>query len=245
MGTTVIANRQVLADRQLPSGGGAGFSDSFKIGIKSNDSNVAPTDNATFKLSLSQSDTNASQTETVKLALPSPDFGDSNIAPSETRTISMKVWLSGSAGTGVTSPTNADGANNGIVATLQTAPTGTNPLIMTSALGANVPNVTVTSVIFRGWFKSVNTLITSTTTLTLRSSTALFADIIIFSNAAANTTIDNLSGTFTYNLITGGINTLAKIQSVQLICKTQDAAAGVSPAVLTVDAGAIEITGAF
>ena len=54
-----------------------------------------------------------------------------------------------------------------------------------------------------------------------------------------------LTGDFTYDLYAAGVNTLAKLQSCQMLHRVSDAVAGVTPHVLTVDAGAIDITGAF
>lgn len=223
-----------------------GFSDSFKISLLLADVSAAPNDIASFLLRVAQNDTNALQTEILKLTFPSPSFGDSNIAPSETKNFLLRFWLTGSAGTGTTNPSNANGSNNGILATLTTVAAGTNPIVMTSVLGANIPSgLTISTAVYRGWFKSVNNLATSTGSITMRSTSALFADIIMFSNVALNTTIDNTVTPFSFNLITAGINTLAKLQSCQVLHKTNDAAAGVTPHILTVDAGTIELNSVF
>lgn len=185
-------------------------------------------------------------TETVKLAFPAPDFADTSNAPTEANSFTLKAWLTGSAGTGVTNPGNANGSNDGAVATLQTAPAGTNPIVMTSNCGSGLPaGITLTNCTLYGFYKSVNSLVTSSTTIKVHSSTGLFSDITIFSNSALNTTVDHLTDNWGYDLFSAGVDTLAKAQSVQIICTTQDAAAGVSPAVLTVDAFNLTITGAF
>jgi hypothetical protein len=227
------------------SSGPAGFSDTFNIGIKLNDSNVVPSDSGTFTINLAQSDTNSTQSETVKLEFPAPDFGDTSTAPTESRNFKVIVWMSASSGTGTTNPTNADGSNNGTIATLQTAALGTNPITLTSSLGSNVPTVLVTAILYRGWFKSVNTLVTSTGTLIMHSTTAAFSDIVMFTNSGLGATVDHLTGTFTFDLFAAGVNTLAKLQSCQMLHRVTDAVAGVTPHVLTVDAGSVEVTGAF
>ena len=79
----------------------------------------------------------------------------------------------------------------------------------------------------------------------MHSTTGAFADLTMFSNAALSTTVDHSTGDFTYDLIAAGVNTLAKLQSCQLLTSTADAAAGVTPAVLTFDAAEIELTGTF
>ena len=242
MGTHTITK---IGGSTTGSSGTAGFTDSFKIGITAAESNAGQTDAQTMAMRLAQSDTNATQLETLKLDFPAPDFGDNSGTPTDVRSFLLKFWLTGSAGTGVTNPSNADGSNNGTVATLVTATAGTNPIIMTSAMGANIPTMTVSTAVYRGYFKSVNVLVTSTGTVTIHSTTALFADLVIFSNAAANATVDYTVTPLSVDLIAAGINTIAKLQSVQLIHKTNDAVAGVTAHTLTVDAGSIELNGFF
>jgi hypothetical protein len=235
---------------KIRSGGGgtsgpAGFSDSFSLQINASDISSVPTDDSTFVINLSLSDDVAEQSETVTLAFPSPDFADTSDLPTDGNVFTVRVWLASSSGTGTTNPTNADGMNDAAVATLQTVALGTNPITLTSTIGANVPAVTVTAVTYRGWFKSVNTLATSTGTLIMHSTTGLFTDITMFTNSATNTTINHLGGTFSFDLFAAGVNTLAKLQSCQMLHRVSDTVAGISPHVLTVDAGAIDITGAF
>lgn len=224
------------------------FTDSFSLAVATTEANAVPTDVDSYAISLSQTDTNDVQSETVGLNILGSGVNDSNAAPTDTNSFTLRVWLSATtmnSTNGVTNPTNADGQNNATVATYQSAAAGDANPRTTSALGANVPTCTVTSALFRGWFKSVNSLVTSTCALKLHSTTAAFVDKTMFSNAALNTTVDRLDGSFTYDLIANGIDTLAKIQSVQFLASTTDAAAGVSPHVLTIDAGAIDIAGAF
>lgn len=223
--------------------------DALQLNIKGlNESNPAPSE--TLKLAIAGfTDSNVVPTETAKLGISGAGLSDSNVAPTETNSALIRVWLSATtmnSTNGVTSPANADGANNGAVATYQSAVAGDANPRTTSALGANVPTIaSFTTAVYRGWFKSVNTLATSTTTIVVRSSTSLFADITMFSNAATSTTVDHLAGTFTFDLVAAGVDTLAKLQSMQILHRTLDAAAGVTPAVLTVDAGSVDIQGAF
>lgn len=229
-------------------GGGPAFTDTFSLNIKLADSNAAPTDAATFAIALAESDTTNTPTDTLKLAFPAPDFADSSNTPTDSNAITIRVWLSGTtmdSTNGVTNPANMNGQNDGAVATFTSAAAGDANPRTHSALGANVPTFTVSTALYRGWFKSVNTLVTSTTKLVMHSTTGAFADITMFSNTALNTTIDHSTGDFTFNLIAAGVNTLAKLQTCQLLASTQDAVAGVTPAVLTCDAGAIEMAGTF
>lgn len=225
-----------------PSTGG--FTDSFKLSVIFSETNAAQTDTQTMSARLSQSDTNAAQTEALKFTFPSNDFKDTSALQTDARSFLVKIWLSGSAGTGTTSPANADGPNNGTVATLQTAVGGASTVTLTSSLGANIPTLPITTAVYKGWFKNVAALATSTAKVTLHSSTGLFTDLIIFTNSAA-TTIDYTTTPLSVDLIAAGINTLAKLQSIQVLHFTQDVATGVSPTVLTVDAGEIDLNVTF
>lgn len=243
---------------RVRGGGGGGavspaFTETINLNIKAADSSATPTDAAGFALALAQAEASAAPTEAVKLGISGTGVNDSNAAPTETKTFTMRIWLSGSAtapdlgaSDPVTNPANADGANNGTVATLQTAVAGNGNCALGSALGVNIPaGVSVASAVYRGWFKSVNTLITSSGNLYLHSLTGLFADRTFFTNAGLNTTVDHLSGDFTYDLIANGINTLAKLKDIRMLHYTRDTVSGVTPHVLTVDAGCIELAGAF
>lgn len=218
------------------------FTDTFTVQIGAPDSNASPTDAATFQLSGSYADTNAGHGEAVSLGFPSPDFGDSNQAPIDTTSFTVRAWLSGSAGAGVTNPANANGQNDGANAVISTAIAGPTTETLTSALGVNVPTATISAAIYRGWFSVTVPLGTSTTEVIAQSIGGLFTDVVMFTSA---TTVSHSTGTFTYDLIAGGINTLAKIQSLRILHRTTDIAAGVSQSTMNVDAGAVEIAGAF
>lgn len=227
-------------------GGGPNPTDAFSLGVKVADSNTAPTDSASFLLRLSQADSNLAPSDALSLNIKG--LGDTNPAPTDGVSVTVRVWLSASANTrNFTNPANANGQNDAAVAVGQSvALDATNPnSILTSALGASIGTFTFTSAVYRGWFKSVNTLITSTGSVVIQSNSALFADVVMFSNSALNATVDNLNGGFSFDLVAAGINTLAKLQSMQVIHQTVDAAAGVAPHVMTVDAGACDLTGVF
>lgn len=228
--------------------GPAGFTDSFSLRVSAADTNAALADTAAYAMTAAYSDSNAAAADAATLKFPSPDFADTSAAPSDTDTTTLRAWLSAStvvSTNGVTNIANMNGANNATVTTYTSQAAGDANPRTTSTLGANVPTVTVTSAVVRVWFKSVNTLATSTTQLVISSTGGLFADKVMFSNTTASSTVDHLVGDFTYDLIANGVNTLAKIQSVVFKASTQDAVAGVTPAVLTIDAATIEIAGAF
>lgn len=231
---------------QITVGGGgpsgpAGFTDSFSLEIRTTDSNAAPTDDATFQLNALYADTNDVQTEAVSAGIQG--LGDSNDVPTDARSAQIRVWLSGSAGTDVANPANANGQNDGTSAVVSTGVLASNPETMTSALGTNVPSgITFSAAVYHGWFRAQTTLITSTARIIARSTSALFADITMFTQSTLGGDTDHLGGTFIFDLIAAGVDTLAKLQSLQIIHETQDVAAGVTPAILTVDAGAVDIT---
>lgn len=235
--------------RVLGGGGGgapsgpAGFTDSFSIALTFPDTNTVPTDAASYAMTLAQSDSNAGHSDSVELKFPAGVYVDSSTAPSDVKDFAVRVWLSGSSGAGVTNPTNADGQNNGTNATVSTAPLGSNTETLTSLVGVNLPaGLSVASAVYRGWFALTVSLGTSTGRVIAHSSTALFADVTMFTS---NSTTSHATGTFTFDLVAAGIDTSAKLQSLEIYHQTQDAVAGVTPAVMSVDAGSIELGAAF
>ena len=234
----------VVVKKVLGSSGPTGFTDAISLQIIVGDSNAVPTDAATFQLALLTGDTNAAQSDALQLQIDG--LGDDNAPPTDTQSFTLRAWLSASAGTDVTSPANANGPNDGVLATVSTGVLASNPETMTSELGSNLPSgLTLTSVIYRGWFRAQTTLVTSTAAVIAHSSSALFADVVMFTQSSLGGDTNHLGGTFTFDMIAAGINTQAKLQSLQIYHRCTDLAAGVTPAVLTVDAGCLEIAGAF
>lgn len=231
-------------NRQASGGGGSvvvvdPFEDSFSIAISADESNAVPTDEDSYEIGLDQADSNATPTETVSLGIGG--HNDSAATPTETNAFTVRIWQSGSSGANVDNPTNADGENDGSVATISTAALGASTETLTSLLGANAPaGVSIASAIFRCWFSAELPLLTSTATVTLTSNGGLFSDIEV-SNAEG----DFLDGSFTYDLVAGGVDTSAKLSSLEVVYSTSDAVAGVSQATITVDAAAIELAAAF
>lgn len=221
------------------------FTDSYSIGIKAADSSATPTDSDTYAISLAQSDTNAGQAEAVELKFPTGVWGETSATPSEGQSFTVVVWLANSAGSGVTNPSNADGENDGATAQVQTAPLGSNTETLLSDIGTNVGSWTFTSCTYRGWFRLQTQLVTSTARVIARSSTAAFSDITMATLSAVGGDTNHLSGSFTYDLFAAGVDTLSKLQSLQIVHETVDAVAGVTPATVTVDAGNISVGGVF
>lgn len=215
------------------------------IDILTTDSNATPTDSGTFHITDTQADTNATPMETATLKFPSPpDFQDSNATPTEARTMKLRVWLSGCTGTSgnVTNPGNANGQNDGSFANLKTTVGGASTATLTGQLGSNIGTITFTAALLRCWFDGTTTLVTSTINIIAHSSSALFTDVTVFTQSTLNGTVNHDTGDFTFDLIAAGINTLAKLQSLVIVCNSIDAVAGVTPATLNVDAISAEIT---
>lgn len=217
-----------------------------KLGIGIADTNLSPVDVDKYVINLAQADTNPVQTEATIANIKG--LGDTSTAPTDTNSFTVTFWLNGSTGSAnVTNPTKADGANDGVTSTQQTTLAGSTQSNLTSLVGNNIPNgISFSSAVYRGWFKLTTTLaVTSSASVTIHSSSALFADITMVVLSSLNGVVDHLSGDFTFDLIAAGVNTLAKLQSCQVITNTSDATAGVTPATAAVDAGRIELTGIF
>lgn len=218
----------------------------LSLGIRFTDTITAPTDSL-VSLNIRFAETLSAPTDALRLGLT---FADTVPSLTDARTSLAKFWLTGSAGAGVTTPANADGPPNATpettLAVVSTAPAGASTETLTSACGSGVPAGTpVNTVLYRGWFRARTTLSTSTARVVCRSIGALFADITMFTQSTVNGDTNHLSGTFTFDLFAAGVNTLAKVQSVQIIHETTDAIAGTSPAILDAGAGSIEMTNVF
>lgn len=228
-----------------PPSGDPGFTDDFAIKIQADDTNATPAEDYALAMEFAASDTNAGQTEAVELKFPAGVWAENTPAPSETSSFAVQVWLANSTGSGVSNPSNADGSNDGANAVIQTAPLGSATETLTSDIGASVGTWTFTSCTYRGWFRLQTQLVTSTARVIARSSTSAFADITMATLSTVGGDTNHLSGTFTYDLYSAGVNTLAKLQSLQIIHETVDAVAGVTPATVTVDAGRVTLDGVF
>lgn len=233
-----------------PAGGGGteivtgdtGFTDAFEIAIKATDTTSAPTDGATYQIALAQSDSVATPTEAVSLGISGAGVNDSNATPTEARSATIRVWLSGAAGTDVDNPSNANGSNNGTLATISTGVLASNPEILTADLGINVPSgITFSSATLTVWFRAQTTLVTSVAQIEIRALTATFSDIVVFTQSTLGGDTNNLTTPLTLDLVAAGVDTLAKLQDTQFVAFTQDVAAGVTPAILTLDAASIDI----
>lgn len=209
----------------------------LQLGIRISDVVPAINDNL-LQLRINIGDVLNAPTDAAELAFT---FTDTIPIANDTHSALGRAWLSASAGTGVTTPANADGPNNGTNAVISTAVAGATTETLTSSVGVGLPTnlVLPATAIYRGWFSYTETLSTSSGQLLLRSTGALFADKVMLA-IAANT--DHSGGTFTYDLIANGVNTVALLRSCTVLHSTTDAAAGVTPAVMNVDAGTIEIT---
>lgn len=206
--------------------------------ITFSDTNASPADASTFVLNFLTSDTIGLPADAIKLSF---SFADAVALPVDGRDSLAYFWLSGSAGSGVTNPANANGSNDAVRAVISTAALGSATETMLSNCGNAVPSgVPFTNCLFRAYFNCSVPLATSTVRIIALSSSALFATTTIFSTTAA---VNHDGGTFTYDLfnLTPQVDSIAKVQSLQFQFQTQDAVAGVTPAVLNVDAARIEV----
>jgi len=212
-----------------------------KLGIIAGDTIPAQIDAATFLLRATYNESNLAPVDAASLAFTVPD---SIPAQSDSVNGDARVWLTGSTNTSqTTNPGNADGSTpeggGGAVAVIQTALLGATTAVMTSQIGTGIPaNAHFTTATFRAWFSVATTLVTSVVTITLHSSSALFADIVLFTFSGVAGNVPHLTGDFTFPLSL----TLAQLRSATVVFQTSDAAAGVTPAVLSVDAARIELT---
>lgn len=222
-------------------GGGSDFSDGYAINIKGADTNETPTDEAVYAVTLDLAETNATPTEELSLSFPTGIWGDSNTVPTDTTGFMVQFWLNGSSGNDVSNPSNANGSNNSSNAVVSTGALADNPETLISSVGNNVPAISFSSAQYRGWFRARTTLATSTIDIIAHSSTGAFADITMFTLASGGGDVNHLTGTFTFDLNAAGVNTLTKIQSLQIYHRTRDVIAGATPAIIDVDAGALEL----
>lgn len=223
-------------------GGGPNPTDAFSIGVKAAESNVAVADAGVFALTFIQADSNATPTDPTTLRIGT--YADTTGTPTDAHSSVASLWGTGSAGAGVATPANADGVNNATTAVVSTAPAGSATETLTSNCGnAAAAGTFYASIVFKGWYKLNTVLSTSTAKVVIHSSTAAFTDIVIESIAAVNTTNDHLTTPFTSPELIGTIDTLAKLQTAQIVYSTTDAIAGTSPAIVTVDAGSLQLSG--
>lgn len=234
--------------QEIIGGDGPNPSDLFSLRVVATDTNVAPADAPTFTFGVALIDASSAPADAGIFNLQFP--ADTSPAPDDASTTAVRYWLSGSTGTAgnVTNPTNADGQfviGAPTNAVCRTVPAGAAAATLTSACGAAIGAVTFTTAVYRGWYRLQTTLGTSTAKVVLHSTTAAFADVTMDTLAAVNGNTDHLTTPLVFDLVAAGVDTLAKLQSAQVLHQTTDGAAGVSPAIVTVDAGAIELGGIF
>jgi len=229
-------------------GGGGGisgtaFSDGYEVKLIVADSNNPPLDNVTLDIDYDIDDQINNQTETVELAFPSGVYGDTSAPPLDTRGFLISVWLSGSTSSvgQVDNPSNANGQDDSSSALLSTNALGSNTEQLDSDIGSNIGSISFTTATYRGWFVSTTPLVTGTATLIAHSSDNSFSDIVMYTVSELNGGDNYSDGSFTFDLFASGVDTLSKIQSLQIYHRTVDAVAGVTPATLNVDAGSLEL----
>jgi hypothetical protein len=237
--------------KKVIQGGGGGISDAFGLGINIGDSNVAPTDAATYAMALAQAETNATPTETTNLSLPAPDFADLNPAPTEARTLVLRYWATGCTTNDVASgntvtPANANGQNDGVFAHCKTG-TGTgdttNPVTVTTG-SLNVPGgLTILSASVMVWFKAPAITGASTDTLFLRITASGGVNQHVWDGPASSTLnwpgVDHSASPLVFDVST---YTLAQMQSIALNGSYNATVVLAPQTSLEIDAWAVAVT---
>lgn len=235
------------------SAGSSGMTDAFTLGIKAADSNVVPTDAGTFLLRLAQGETNAAQSETVQLAFPSPDFGDTSPVPTEARTITLRSWATGCTSNDTTTgntiaPGNANGQNDGTFAHLKTG-TGTadtvNPATVVTG-SMNVPGgITVVSAVVRVWFKVGAILLAVADSLFINMTASGGINRRVWTGPTLATALYAGEDYSTSALsLTHNVTdlTLAQLQSIQLTASYNSGVILAPQSSIEIDAWAVDIT---
>lgn len=200
---------------------------------------TAPTDSVMYQFNLLQADSIADMSEALSIRLIMAELASD--APTDLCSILGRFWLSGTTGTSgnTTNPANANSSNNGVLALAKTVVLGATTAALTSNVGAGIPNGTAfTTAIYRGWFHCQGATALSVMSVKLHSSSALFADIVMLTTT---TEPNYLDGSFVFDLVAAGVNTLAKLQSCQVIHQVVDSVASAG-GTFNVDAGCIELT---
>lgn len=208
--------------------------------VQQDETNAVPT-HTVGDLDMTQADepiTLATHADIAAIAFPD----NPNTTPTETKDSTLTVWLSGCTGTtNVTNPANADGVNNGTVSSQQSAIAGsaTSTLTAASVGTTKLPTGTVfTAAICRPYFQTTSGLVTTTWNIT---ATWTGGSAVVASAGQGTIQQNHLTGDLTFDLFAAGMNTVAKAQSMVITVTATDAAAGVTPVVMTVDAVAVEI----
>lgn len=122
--------------------GAAVLTDSLAVEIIVADSNAAPTDSFTFDIDTTLTDTNAALADALTIGIGL--LADSNPTPSEALQSLLTRWVTATATSGTTAPTNpanAQGQNNGTVATCKVGGLTAGTSVLTCTIATPMPEI--------------------------------------------------------------------------------------------------------
>lgn len=229
-------------------GGGGGGSDSllikdtafkFTIGASETNSNLSHIEK--FNINVSQAETNAALLEALKLTLAGAGVNDVNGALSETKMFRYRCWSSSSSDNDAsrTTPTNANGQNDSVVATIKTNNSTanlTNPVVLTSTTFNSPATGTYIAKRIRVYF-DIPVRTTALDTIVLQYKLGAAAPVAIYTHAGAPA-FDSILGTFTFDISS---LTLAQIQTMSLIASYTANLVAVPETSIRLDAWAVEL----
>lgn len=191
----------------------------------------------TIKSTITQQEPNAALTETNNANIT--QF-ESNAIQTEARATQIRCWASTSSDNDAsrTTPTNANGQNNGtnaLVKTNNSLGNLTNPVILSSTTFNNPTTGTFASKLIRVWF-SIGANALSADTIKLFYNIGA-GDITIYTHA--DIAVNHSTGTFTFDI--SGL-TLANITAMTLKASYTSAVVASPNTAISLDAWAIELT---
>lgn len=212
----------------------AAQSESLKAGITQPDTVAAQTEAAKLAM-FGFDDTVAGQTETAKASLAGAGLGESNLVPAEGRTAVTFTYATTqvSVGNGATNGANATGQNDAANASITTVALGATTCSVTPKIPrASVPNAGTYKLF--AWYK------TTTGLAGAAGLTLTYTD-----TGGSPVTITLTQGDFSVTPFQTTITSLHATNDITVLFQVTDAAAGVSPGIILVDAVAIQTEGAF
>ena len=228
-------------------GGSGGGSDSllikdtgFNFTIGATETKAALSHAESFNINLTQAETNAALTEANKLTISG--FSDTNAALTETKNTFLRAWAASSTDndSSRTTPTNADGQNNGTTATIKTnLQVGdlTNPVILTSTFSGIPTTGTFSSKTIRVFY-SIPTRTLTADTLTFKYNVGS-GDVTFFTHSGT-ALVNNLTSGQTFDVSS---LTLTQLQSIQLKATYLASVVAVPETQINLDSWAIELQG--
>lgn len=226
----------------LPAGAMVLYEDTIKLTSTIVDSNSALSSVDTFALTVTTQESNASKTVTDQLTIQKTGSQnqESNAIPSEARAAYIRYWAGASTDndSSKTTPTNANGQNDGTNATIKTALSVgdlTNPVALTSTTFGVASSGTFTSKLIRVW-ATIAAPVADTCTLSYN----IGSGDVAFLTVTSTNTLASSTGTFTFDISS---LTLSQLASITLKANYLAAVVAVPVSVINLDAWCIELVG--